>query len=414
METRKPQHSTGPACCCYSPSRPPGPVASAQPPHDRGELPHAGARCRPGDLHKCRWSKRPETASKTHWAWWNLPQNHHFSEKKKWWPRRFDVSTASSGSTSAPASTSSWMQATLPCRAATCKAVLPARTTRGSRGDRRICSNSWWHVAKIRYLWVPFVTMGTYHLWHLLRGKPWEVLHQFLASWSDFFGGKWELHGNPQKNGVWVPPTPSVGRVEVANQSLGKRNIHRVTPLLLLRPGKVMNTRVQQQMMANRMPIRTVYFSQLEILRQNLVSVLRYEIYHSPTSKWTKCHQKTIGSPWIMANLHYLCLNESHSDSRWSYHEVSKKSESWAYLAEKIPIHLTWPVRVCKQHLGNKSHTFRDCLSLISMGKMTTNQTRSFFLLFPEIFTQTQILRLILFAGSKEFLVFSSICRRIR
>jgi len=118
-----------------------------------------------------------------------------------------------------------------------------------------------------------------------VAGKTWEVLHQFLASWSDFFGEKWELHGNPQKNGVWVPPTPAVGRVEAANQSLGKRNIHRVTPLLLLRPGKVMNTRVQQQMMANRMPIRTVYFSQLEILRQNFVSVLRYEIYHSPTSK---------------------------------------------------------------------------------------------------------------------------------
>lgn len=108
--------------------------------------------------------------------------------KKKWWPRRFDVSTASSGSTSAPASTSSWMQATLPCRAATCKAVLPARTTRGSRGDRRICSNSWWHVAKIRYLWVPFATMGTYHLWHLLRGKHGKSSTDFWRRGVIFLG----------------------------------------------------------------------------------------------------------------------------------------------------------------------------------------------------------------------------------
>ena len=312
------------------------------------------------------------------------PQNHHFSEKKN--GGHADLMFPPPLLVRLPPQLPrvAGMQATLPCRAATCKAVLPARTTRGSRGDRRICSNSWWHVAKIRYLWVLFCNHGDLSFVAFVAGKTWEVLHQFLASWSDFFGEKWELHGNPQKNGVWVPPTPAVGRVEAANQSLGKRNIHRVTPLLLLRPGKVMNTRVQQQMMANRMPIRTVYFSQLEILRQNFVSVLRYEIYHSPTSKWTKCHQKTIGSPWIMANLHYLCLNESHSDSRWSYHEVSKESESWAYLAEKIPIHLTWPVRVCKQHLGNKSHTFRDRLSLISMGKMTTNQTRSFFCSSPK------------------------------
>lgn len=69
METTKPQHSTGPACCCYSPSRLLGPVASGQPPHDRGELPDAGARCRPGALHNSQAIDRNGfTASKTHWA----------------------------------------------------------------------------------------------------------------------------------------------------------------------------------------------------------------------------------------------------------------------------------------------------------------------------------------------------------
>ena len=137
-------------------------------------------------------------------------------------------------------------------------------------------------VAKIRYLWVPCCNHGDLSF-VALRGKTWEVPHQFLASWSDFLGENGNYMAIHRKMVFGCHQLPPFGRVEAANQSLGKRNIHRVTPLL--RPGKVMKTRVQQQMMANRMPIRTVYFSQLEILCQNFGSVLRYDIYHSPTSK---------------------------------------------------------------------------------------------------------------------------------